>query len=334
MRSRKALFFMKVSVVVPVYNVEKYLCRCIDSLLNQSFSDFEIICVNDCSPDGSAEILKRYETANPERIKVLTNDKNLGLGLTRERALKHVRGEYVMFVDSDDYVKPDYIETYVGAVNEEDFDIVVGGYIRDCSGKFTEHIMSNTVWSLTTYAMACAKLYKTSFIRDNHLEFTDIGCGEDIYFSLSAFYCDPKFVVINYAGYYYFFNDHSITGAMDYSKNHERLMQGLFASFLENHDMLKLSQERQRVIEYTYIANMMNALIVFNRGCGISLMKEKHRFVMDDLESKFPNYATNPYIGLAKPKGQTLRVRLGVGIPMLLRKVHLDKPLFYFFALI
>lgn len=330
----EGILCMKVSVIVPVYNVEKYLRRCLDSLLDQSFSDFEIICVNDCSPDGSADILNDYATKHPEHIKVLTNEKNLGLGLTREHALEHVQGEYVMFVDSDDYVKPDYIETYIKAADSGDFDIVVGGYIRDCSGKLTEHIMSNTVWSLTTYAMACAKLYRASFIRDNHLAFTDVGCGEDIYFSLSAFYCDPKFTVIDYAGYYYYFNDQSITGAMDYSKNHERLMQELFTTFLENHDITKLPEERQRVIEYTYIANMVNALVVFNRGCGISLMKEKCCFVKDDLESKFPDYATNPYVGLTKPKGQTSRVRLGVGVPMMLRKAHLDKLLFYFFALI
>lgn len=87
------------------------------------------------------------------------------------------------------------------------------------------------------------------------------------------------------------------------------------------------------MIEYTYLANMINTLFVFNRGCGIHLMKEKLAFMRRDLQEKFPDYESNPYIGLLKPKGQTLKIRLGVGITMLLKKAHLDALLFYLSAL-
>ena len=85
----------KVTLIVPVYNVEKYLRRCLDSLLNQTYDNIEILCVNDCSPDNSQDILEEYEKAG--RIKVIVNDENLGLGKSRERALNKSTGNYVMF---------------------------------------------------------------------------------------------------------------------------------------------------------------------------------------------------------------------------------------------
>lgn len=325
---------MKVTVIVPVYNVEAFLPRCLDSLLNQTYSDYEILCVNDCSPDNSASTLDEYSSRYPERIKVITNEANMGLGRSRERALGYASSEYVLFVDSDDYVKPDYIETYINAASEGDFDIVVGGYIRDVDGKLKEHILSDSVWSSTTYAIACAKLFKLSFIRKHDLHFTSVSCGEDIYFSLSAFYHEAHVKVMNYAGYYYVLNHASITGSMNYKKNHERIMAELFESFLANHDISLISADRQRVIEYVYLANMINALISFNHGCGIKLMKEKYAFARSNAKKLFPNYMSNPYVGIFKPAGQTLKIRLGVGVVMGLEKIHLAKPLFYFISLI
>ena len=322
----------KVSVIVPVYNVEQYLERCLDSLLNQSYTNYEIICINDCSPDNSGKILQSYAQKYVDRIKLVENQNNIGLGLTRERGLNESTGDYVLFVDSDDYVKPDYIESYITAL-DDDYDIVVGGYIRDCNGKHSTHLPSDSVWSLVTYALACTKLFKKSFIEQNRLGFTDVACGEDIYFSLCAFICDPSYKVIPYAGYYYYFNDASITGSMDYSKNHEALMSELFRTFLTNHNLETLCEEKKRVIEYCYMANMVNALAVFNRGCGLRLMKKKLRYVRDDLAKNFPDYKNNPYIGILKPKGQTLKIRLGVSIPYYLSKLGMEDLPFYLFSL-
>lgn len=328
---------MKVSVIVPVYNVEKYLTRCLDSLINQTYKDYEIICINDCSTDDCGSILSEYAAKHPSKIHVITNEKNLGLGLTRERGLQTAVGEFILFVDSDDYVKPDYIQTYCDALEDNEnkqVDMVVGGYIRDVSGKLSAHYPSDSVWSTVTYALACTKLIRKAFIEDNGLCFTDIACGEDIYFSLSAFYSGARYKVIPYAGYYYYFNRDSITGSMTYEKNHERLMSELFTIFLDKHDISKLPEQKQRVIEYTYVANMINALAVFNRKCGIKRMRSKYDFVLNDLNEKFPDYRNNPYFGIFKPEGQTLKIRLGVGITTALEKVHLSRAMFYLVSMV
>lgn len=289
---------MKVSVIVPMYNVEQYLGRCLDSLLDQTYKDYEIICVNDCSPDNSAEIAQQYAMRHPDKILYLENENNLGLGLTREHALRHASGDYILFVDSDDYVKNDYIERYISALDGDSADIVVGGYIRDVSGKLTEHKMSDSIWSSTTYAIACAKLFKRSFIQENNLGFTNVKCGEDIYFSLSAFYHQARVTVIDYAGYYYYFNVNSITGSMNPDKNHERIMIELFHTFVDNHDLSTISAERRYVIEYTYLANMINALVVFNRGCGIKRMREKYELSSETQNHSFRTISASAHRNL------------------------------------
>ena len=95
----------KISVIVPVYNVEKYLKECLDSIINQTFKDIEIICVNNGSTDSSCEILNEY-AKNDNRIKII-NSENIGVGNARNLGLQAVTGEYISFVDSDDFLNTD-----------------------------------------------------------------------------------------------------------------------------------------------------------------------------------------------------------------------------------
>ena len=100
-----------ISVIIPVYNVEKYLGRCLDSVVNQTFTDIEIICINDGSSDNSLEILKRYAQRD-RRIKIFTQE-NSGLSASRNVGMKYASGDYIYFIDSDDYlVKTAFEELY------------------------------------------------------------------------------------------------------------------------------------------------------------------------------------------------------------------------------
>jgi len=112
-----------VSIVLPVYNVEDYLPQCLDSLCDQSFGDFEVLCVNDGSTDGCPQILADF-AARDSRIKVI-NRKNGGLSVARDAALPYVQGKYIAFIDSDDYVTPDYLKKAVSAATSYDTDILL-----------------------------------------------------------------------------------------------------------------------------------------------------------------------------------------------------------------
>lgn len=325
-----------VSVIIPIYNVEKYLKRCLKSVVDQTFSKekYEIICINDCSPDNSQKILDNYKSRYPDLIKVYANPVNLGLGKTREKGIEKSKGEFLLFIDSDDYIKRDYIETYYRAIKNSEADMVIGGYIRDVEGRCYRHLVSDSVWSVVTYPIACAKMFRKSFIVQNGIRFSTIRCGEDIYFSLALFYNNVQYKVIEYCGYFYYLNRASITGSMNFEKNHERFISSIFTEFMDKYDIKMLSKEKCAVIEYTYIANMVNALITYGHGGGVRRMKDKYAYWIKDMQSKFPMYKKNPNVGILKPQGQTLKIRMGVGITMLLERVHLARLMLYVISLV
>ena len=114
---------IKVSVIVPVYNVEKYLRQCLDSIINQTLKEIEILCINDGSTDSSPEILKEYEEKD-SRIKII-NKKNAGLSAARNQGLELAKGEYVSFIDSDDWINETFCEALYTAAKKYDSDIAI-----------------------------------------------------------------------------------------------------------------------------------------------------------------------------------------------------------------
>lgn len=184
----------KITVIVPVYNVEEYLPSCLDSLINQTYKNIEIVCVNDGSTDGSGEILKDY-TKKDQRIKVI-NKKNGGLSSARNAALEKCNTEYVMFCDSDDSFNEKMCEKMVYAIEKDGSDIAVCDtnviysaheemresdeqyYDLKYKGKkmVTDDVILNTNVSVSN------KIFKMEIIRKNELTFPEGLNNEDFYF--------------------------------------------------------------------------------------------------------------------------------------------------------
>lgn len=120
---------IKVSIVIPVYNVEKYLEECLDTILNQSFVQYEVICVEDCSKDGSKDILKCY-MKKYDHLKVLYNEQNMGAANCRNKGLAHAEGEYVLFLDADDFFHKQLLENVYAECKANDLDICIYDYIK------------------------------------------------------------------------------------------------------------------------------------------------------------------------------------------------------------
>lgn len=324
----------KISIIIPVYNAEKFLHKCLDSIFAQTYQDFEVICINDKSPDNSIEILKEYEKKYSDKMIVLDNEKNMGQGLSRKRAIDISNGEYTTFIDSDDYIAQDYLETYLREMELHDCDVAVAGFTKDIDGTFVENDSPTGAWSVLTYSISCAKMFRASFIKENNIHYSDIRRGEDIYFGMSQYYHQIRIHTFKYYGYYYYLNRNSTTGSLTYDKEHEKDIAEIFAKFLRDHDISLLSEIEKDMIEYTYISNMVNALVTYGHGCKPHRMKQKYAFFMQDLKAKFPEYKKNRFYGFLKPEGQTLKIRMGVGVTMLLHKVGLDKLMFYVISLI
>lgn len=124
-----------LSILVPVYNVEKYLSKCLDSLVLQSYPDIEIVLINDGSTDNSLQIAREYQALHPN-IRIYSYQ-NSGISKTRNRALQHARGEFVMFVDSDDYIDQDMVKVMMEHLEKDDLDVIQCGFSMDYRfGKF------------------------------------------------------------------------------------------------------------------------------------------------------------------------------------------------------
>ncbi len=217
-----------ISVIIPVYRVEKYLERCVKSVLCQSYSNIEIILVDDGSPDQCPELCDKF-AENDDRIKVIHKE-NAGLSSARNVGLDLCSGEYIAFVDSDDYVHPQFIEVLYKAISEHEADVAVCGYsvTRDLKEKETHTIsrMSSIVVSgqyaatyhvktnSTKYLYAWNKLYKAEVFAE--LRYPLGKLCEDLYLMHKIFFRADKVAVTNEKLYFYYMRDGSITNAGAY----------------------------------------------------------------------------------------------------------------------
>lgn len=174
--------YPKISVIVPVYKVESYLSKCIDSILSQTFSNFELILVDDGSPDRCPEICDMYAIRD-KRIQVI-HQPNCGVSAARNAGLQAAKGVWVWFVDSDDWVEPDAL-MQVLYYTAEDIDLVV----FECKERITISYKPNTFFEkyYFTYALGfgpCNKLYRSSLIKENKVNFDEEEkIGEDLLFN-------------------------------------------------------------------------------------------------------------------------------------------------------
>ena len=121
---------MTLSIIIPVYKVEQFLRQCLDSVFAQTIDDFEVICVNDCSPDSSPEILREYAKVHDNLV--IVDQENHGNGYARNYGISIAKGEYIGFVDADDFIDPDMFKNMVGALTETGADISVANpYLFD-----------------------------------------------------------------------------------------------------------------------------------------------------------------------------------------------------------
>ena len=224
----------KISVIIPIYNVEKYLSRCLDSVCAQSFHDLEIICVNDGSPDGCDKILKKY-AAHDSRF-VIINKKNAGVSAARNDGIKHAHGKYIHFLDADDFIDSDYYEKMYAATADDSVDMVCSGFVtntkyaRDLkySKNFVESGLRKKI--RRTYAFTDGYvwryLFKRTFLTKNKLTFdTSMISQEDAIFVLNALAVSNKVAFICGTFYHYLFNDMSALHARDEAHRNKMKMQ-------------------------------------------------------------------------------------------------------------
>ena len=211
----------KVTIAIAVYNVEKYVEKCIDSALCQDFDDYEVLVVDDRSNDGSIDLVERMAQTHPNgnRIRIVRHEKNTGTGGVRNTCIKEAAGEYILFMDGDDYLAGNSVKLLYDTMAASQADIVMGNHQRvTVDGRVsstsayqpgvTESEYAIAQWMIdnkTNYYPVATwnKLFKTSFLRDNGFECVPWHRQEDIYFALQTSFAVKKIVTIPDVTYYW-----------------------------------------------------------------------------------------------------------------------------------
>lgn len=208
----------KISIIVPVYNVETYLRQCMDSLLGQTFTDFELICLNDGSTDSCLSILEEY-AGKDSRIRVI-NKENEGYGKTMNRGLAEAKAPYIGIVESDDFVKPEMFEKLYDAMTKRPVDLVKCNFYKyttedgediDYSHEYQEEIYGKVLEPIDypalymAHSSVWAALYNNQFLDDNGIRFNETpgASYQDIAFHFKVLSCAKKMMVIRDALLYY-----------------------------------------------------------------------------------------------------------------------------------
>lgn len=268
----------KISVIIPVYNSELYISECIESLINQSLKECEFIFVNDGSKDKSPQIIEKY--AQQDSRIILINQENKGISIARNTGLDVAKGEYIGFMDNDDFVKHDMFETLYTNAKKDDLDIVISKTILGRDGKHIikeaifpvdkiynqDFIQSKVMINLLKVEDLFAvwnKIYKKSLIDENKICFPKNRIiEEDNMFNLQAFNLASKVRFIDYSGYY--FRENTVSESRSFIENDyfEKALDKFYFDYIKEYNLqitydeiekLKAIRFVQRVFYLTFV---------------------------------------------------------------------------------
>lgn len=286
----------KISVIVPVYGVEKYIEKCISSIVNQTFKDIEIIIVDDGTKDNSIKIVE--SSFNDKRIKIYHKE-NGGLASARNLGIKKATGEYLFFVDSDDFIDINALSDMYHEITNKDVDMVICDYYKyyENGDKIYENMIpfyeeDNNKCSVTAMPCAVCKLVKTKTIKENKISFLEKHYFEDN--AIMPFVCAicPTFSYIKKPYYYYLQREGSILNKVKYDPKWEDIFDALDSLYKRFKDS-KLLDKYHDELEYIYIEYLLHA-----PGLRFIAYKEGKKNILKInaiMKKLFPNWQKNKY---------------------------------------
>jgi len=309
-----------ISIVIPVYNAQECLSRCLDSILNQSFKNFEIILVNDASTDNSQQIIDDYKEKYPKQIKSFIKD-NGGPGETRNFGIKNAIGKYLAFADADDFLEPNYFEVVLKAIEKHEPDLILLAYQRVYNRRqsILEKLYPYSSWNIFNLPVSLSshpeiicktegapwlRIIKREIIAANEkLLFSNGKLAEDQEASLKWFLHTPKIVFCKEQIYNYIIDPKSI----NFSTNN-------FGDFMKVIDSVYSYYQTQGALQ-TYYSELeivfIKQLLISNMR-RLKMTKSENKFetfmaLREGLSKYFPDYINNRYL-----KSEPFYVRIAV----------------------
>lgn len=316
-----------ISIIVPVYNVEKYLSKCLDSLLSQTLSQIEIICINDHSTDGSLSILSEYEKKD-SRIKVVNFQENRKIGAARNVGLRMAQAEYIGFVDSDDWVNQDMYEKLYGIACSKNADIVAPYFYYSYYGENNvqktqmgipmenlsiEERNKHLIININGYRFWTSLFKKTLFF-DNNLFFAEGIFAEDNAIATVVYLMASRIEQIDDTLYYYRQNNISAVRSFDNYNFFDRMEA---SEICLNHMKDFGFYERYREeVEFSFISAYY---VMTLTGCFTRFSKPERKYadkVIKRMNELMPNFRKNKYYKLIPLKRRGLCFLCSVSFPL------------------
>lgn len=303
-----------ISIIVPVYNTSQYLDQCLESLVNQTFRDIEIICINDASTDNSLSILRKWEKID-NRIKIIDSEKNLRQGGARNLGLKVARGKYIGLVDSDDFVAKNMYEELISHSNSLSVDIVVGNNYCTYDGQEIIETIKNlnckkdideikrmillSGCRMVTNILKKSLFYENSLFYPEHLAYEDNAIGFPLFLSAKKIR-----VVENTSPFYYYRNNAmSTTKQKDNPRFFDRITTAKM--MLANTERLGLYDKYKNEIDYCFYKLFYENTLYMVWDSFNRFPTEKIREVIQEWDTFDIDIEANPYY---KGKNQYLKL--------------------------
>ena len=291
----------KLSIIVPVYGVEKYIDKCLNSLVKQSLKEIEVIVVNDGTKDNSQKIIDKYVKKYPDKIKSYIKE-NGGQGSARNYGLKKATGEYIGYVDSDDFVEKDMYKKLYNKAKENNYDIVVCGNYNvseDYQNKNIDTFINNYNTDLEKIFFGKMavwnKIYKRDILIKNKLEFKEKVWYEDLAFTLKAIMNSNTFAFIDEPLYDYLIREGSTMNNSNVQRNLEILdaFNDILSYIKHNKKEEYFSKIEFLAIDHIYISAIVRVL---KADADDKVKRETINKLIDYMNTIFPNYKNNKYI--------------------------------------
>lgn len=311
----------KISIIIPTYNSDTYLKRCLDSIVNQTVQDFEILIFDGWSTDKTHDIINSYDLEK-YHIKLVIEEDSWP-ALARTNWIKIAKWKYVMFIDSDDFIDNDYIETFFNKIEKSDYNMVIGWYkiYKDNRVSWTKTFIDDefskyfSVWPRW-------RIIRRSFLIENELYFPDINMREDVFFNLKMYNTTRKIKIINYVWYCYCVsNNNSMTKTIHKSFDEN------FVKWLNLIKSIKpIDINNKIILEYCIIQSCICYLLYSWKWVSSEEFFTEYKKLFWWLKENIPNYRRNKYISLNN-KYESFLYRLAICWFIFLDKLHLV-PLF------
>lgn len=314
-----------VSVIMPVYNGEMYIEKSIGSIFGQTYDNIEFIAVNDGSSDGSFALLEKIRKNAPKHVQMkIIHQENQGICRSRNRAIHEAGGQYILFIDQDDFMRKECIESLYTAMVEENADMVIGGFdLTDKEDRILEkwELNSDYEWDKFKITAPWGRMFRKDIIDSNHIEFMVTKISEDFYFNLRYMSCCKKIFVTPYRGYCWLYNEKSESHANMSQLARDRNPLVMMTQL--HKDMQVPNELSKEHLEYLMVKHIIWYLFFVAKSATKNEIQEIHQECISWLEKYYPRYKKNKLISFFRPKGERFKIRLIVKIAIVLNNMGL-----------